>query len=108
MKFKNILTMLLVCFILSQTLYCSEESLNESLRKIAAEMAAEFKTDSNVIIVASFFKALVEENEMGNIISEELAGSIVVSHPCNVVNPYTIIGDALIIVCKLWWAEMPK
>ena len=76
MKFKNILTMLLVCFILSQTLYCSEESLNESLRKIAAEMAAEFKTDSNVIIVASFLKASGEENELGNIISEELITSL--------------------------------
>ena len=72
MKLKKFILLLCSIYIFTTMCFGADASLNDGLKKIASEMASEFKSSSNVIIVSSFLKVSGEENELGNIISEEL------------------------------------
>ncbi len=73
---KNILKLIIVISILLGNMnykaYSEELDLSSGVKEIAGELAREFSSSSTVIAVIPFVKSSGEENEFGNIISEEL------------------------------------
>lgn len=71
-KLKIVLYIFFIWISANYNIYSAEVDLITGIKEIAGELAREFSSTSTVIAVIPFVKSSGEENEFGNIISEEL------------------------------------